>query len=127
MNMLDDFFIIDAIDETAGGYSCRVRLNGAHVIYRAHFPEDPITPGACLVRMAGKVFARCLGRSIMLKHAVTIKFIHVLRPNEVGALSIAYTYLDPVEGGCSVRIVIADENTVYAKMSLFFTYTSVDK
>lgn len=125
--MLDDFFIIDAIDGASGGYSCRVRLNGAHIIYRAHFPEDPITPGACLVGMAGKVFARCLGRPVMLKRVATIKFIHVLRPNEVGALSVVYTHLDPVEDGCNVRIVIADQNTVYAKMSLFFTYTSVDK
>ncbi len=127
MSMLDNFFIIDAIDGTSGGYSCRVRLNGEHVIYRAHFPEDPITPGACLVRMAGKVFARCLGRPIALRRAATVKFIHVLRPNDVGVLSIAYTHLEAVEDGCSVRIVIADEKTVYAKMSLFFTYTSVDK
>lgn len=125
--MLDDFFIIDAIDAISGGYVCRIRLNGTHVIYRAHFPEDPITPGACLVRMAGRVLARCLGRPIELKRAATVKFVHVLRPAEVGGLSITYTHLNLVEGGCGVRIVIADEKNIYAKMSLFFTYTSIDK
>ncbi len=127
MNRLDDFFIIDAIDTTADGYSCRIRLNNGHVIYRAHFPEDPITPGACLVRMTGRVFARCLGRPIELKRVSTVKFIHVLRPDDAEDLSISYMHLDPVEEGCGVRAVIADRKTVYAKMSLFFTYPVICK
>lgn len=127
MNRLDDFFIIDAVEAVAGGYACRVRLDGGHVIYRAHFPGDPITPGACLVDMACKVFARCLGRPMALRRVDTVKFLHVARPAEVGDLTISYTCIKSVEEDCSVRILIADEKRVYAKMSLSFTAMSMDK
>lgn len=127
MDQLDDFFIIDAIEATADGYSGHVRLNSDHVIFRAHFPEDPITPGACLVRMAGKVLAACLGRAMMLKRVVSVKFIHVVRPTEVESLTLSYTHLHIDDDGCAVRLVITDENNVYAKMSLFFTDTSIVK
>ena len=40
-----------------------IRLLPDNVIYKAHFPEKPITPGVCIVQMAVELFARCVAKN----------------------------------------------------------------
>ena len=58
----NDFYQI--LDETAS--ETRVRLNPAHVIYQAHFPGRPITPGACQIQMVTEILAGRLGAEVSL-------------------------------------------------------------
>ena len=39
------FYIIRKRTDTEGGIDYRVSLNASHVIYEAHFPGNPVTPG----------------------------------------------------------------------------------
>ncbi len=49
MKLLNNFFTI-----VGGNESCvHIRLHTTHPVFRAHFPGNPITPGACIVQAIG--------------------------------------------------------------------------
>ena len=75
------FFIEEMPDQVRhdeGVY--RIRLNPEHAIYKAHFPELPITPGVILVRIGVELLGRMLGRKVRLVGAPNIKFTAPVYP-----------------------------------------------
>lgn len=122
MNFLDNLFIIKSTEDTDNGFTARLRCNPSHPIYQVHFPGNPITPGACLLQTAGVVLQQKLGRTLYLKASRNIKFLNLLIPAEGKEVRFDYSHLVVEENECKAQIIIADEVTVYTKMSLTFSY-----
>ena len=122
MNFLDNLFILESIDDTDTGFTAKLRCNAAHLVYQAHFPGNPITPGACLLKTAGEVLQQKLGRPLYLKATKNIKYLSVLVPEEGKQVCFNFSSFAEIESGCKAQVVIADETVVYSKMSLTFSY-----
>ena len=122
MHFLDDLFITQSITETENGFEAVLRCNSEHLIYQAHFPGNPITPGACLLQTASEVLQRKLGRSLYLKASKNIKYLNVLIPAEGKEVRFMFSNLVENETECKAQVVITDEAQVYTKMSLTFSY-----
>ena len=45
------FYTIRKRTDTEGGVDYRVSLNASHIIYEAHFPGNPVTPGVCIIQI----------------------------------------------------------------------------
>ena len=125
MSFLDSLFIIQSIDDSDTDFTAKFRCNPAHPVYQAHFPGHPITPGACLLQMAGEILAQKLGKPLFLKQSKNIKYLSVLVPDE--GKEIEYRFSSVVESAseCKAQVVIAEGATVYAKMSLIYSYESL--
>ena len=122
MNFLDNLFILESFDETDTGFTAKLRCNPAHPAYQAHFPGNPITPGACLLKTAGGVLQQKLGRPLYLKASKNIKYLNLLIPEEGKEVCFNFSNFSEVENGCKAQVVIADEASVYTKMSLTYSY-----
>ena len=122
MNFLDNLFIIQSIENTETGFSAKLCCNAAHPVYQSHFPGNPITPGACLLKTAGEVLQQKLGRPLYLKASKNIKYLNVLVPEEGKEVCFNFSSFSEIENGCKAQVVIADETVVYSKMSLTFSY-----
>ena len=122
MNFLDNLFILESIDDTDTGFTAKLRCNAAHPVYQAHFPGNPITPGACLLKTAGEVLQHKMGRPLYLKASKNIKYLNVLVPEEGKQVCFNFSGFSEIENGCKAQVVIADETVVYSKMSLTFSY-----
>ena len=125
MQFLDNLLITQSITDTENGFTAVLRCNPEHLIYQAHFPGNPITPGACLLQTAGELLQQKLGRPLFLKASKNIKYLNVLVPAEGKAVRFAFSNLVESETECKVQVVIADEVSVYTKMSLTFSYEPV--
>ena len=125
MNYLDNLFIIESIDDSENGFSARLHCNPSHPVYQAHFPGSPITPGACLLQMASVVLKQKLGRPVYLMSSKNVKFLNVLVPAEGKEVCYNFSNITQIENGCKAQLVIADDITVYSKMSLTFCYELV--
>ena len=125
MIFLDDLFIIKFITETENGFTAILCCNPEHLIYQAHFPGNPITPGACLLQTAGELLQRKLGRPLFLKSSKNVKYLNVLIPAEDKEVRFVFSNLAETETECKAQVVIADEASVYTKMSLTFSYEPV--
>ena len=125
MQFLDNLLITQSITDTENGFTAVLRCNPEHLIYQAHFPGNPITPGACLLQTAGEVLQRKLGRPLYLKASKNIKYLNVLVPAEGKEVRYTFSNLVESETECKVQVIIADEASVYTKMSLTFSYEPV--
>jgi 3-hydroxyacyl-[acyl-carrier-protein] dehydratase len=122
MNFLDNLFIKESITDTDTGFTAKLRCNPAHPVYQAHFPGNPISPGACLLKTAGGVLQQKLGRPLYLKASKNIKYLNLLIPEEGKEVCFNFSNFSEVENGCKAQVVIADEASVYTKMSLTYSY-----
>ena len=125
MNFLDNLFSIQSIENTETSFSARLCCNPAHPVYQAHFPGNPITPGACLLKTAGEVLQQKTGQPLYLKAAKNIKYLNLLVPEEGKEVCFNFSNFSEIENGCKAQLVIADDTAVYSKMSLTFSYEPV--
>ena len=122
MSFLDNLFIIKSIVEKESGFEAVLQCNPAHPVYQSHFPDNPITPGACLLQTTGMLLQQKLGRSLYLKSSKSIKYLSILIPAEGKEVKFCFSHIDEGETECKTQVVIADESTVFTKMSLVFSY-----
>ncbi len=125
MRFLDNLFLIQSIDETDTGFTAQLHCNPEHPVYQAHFPGNPITPGACLLQTAGEILGKKLGRTLSLKSSKNIKYLNVLVPAADKEARFTFSNITETESECKAQVIIADETTVYTKMSLTFSYEPV--
>ena len=125
MNFLDNLFHIESIEEAENGFTALLCCNPEHLIYQAYFPGNPITPGACLLQTACELLQHKLGRPLFLKASKNVKYLNVLVPAEGKEVRFTFSNLVESETECKAQVVIADEASVYTKMSLTFSYEPV--
>ena len=125
MDFLDDLFIIKSTEETETGFVARLCCNPAHAVYQSHFPGNPITPGACLLKTAGELLQQKTGRPLYLKSSKNIKYLSLLVPKAGKDVRFEFSNFTEIENGCKAQLVIADETSIYSKMSLTFSYETL--
>lgn len=122
--LLDNLFYISSQgvpdDGEKGGEiaTCyAVCLNANHSIYEAHFPGNPITPGACIVQMCVEILSHYTGKELSLASLVNAKFLRPICPVTEKKYSIYITSkLEDVE--YSANFTIRDADEVCARMKL---------
>ncbi len=109
--------IFSVIDRTDNVF--RVRFDKDHPIYKAHFPQNPITPGVVLLETLELLLEQSLERDLRLKRVKNIKFISVLNPELTTEVDFK---LDNVvsEVGVEVQCVISSSDGVIAKISTIY-------
>ena len=104
------------------GFVVKMQCNPAHPVYQAHFPGNPITPGACLLQTASSLMQNKMGRPLFLTTAKNIKYLSLLIPEEGKEVKFCFSHVVEGDTECKTQVVIADDSTVYTKMSLTYSY-----
>jgi 3-hydroxyacyl-[acyl-carrier-protein] dehydratase len=92
MKLLDDFFRIRSCKETTNAFEFEVELNAAHVIYQAHFPGHPVTPGVIQMQMVQELMELKLNQQLNVAEVRQCKFLNVLNPEQNVFVSISVEY-----------------------------------
>ena len=121
MRLTDGFFIVESINNAEGGFDAVLRTNPEHSIYKAHFPGSPITPGVCVIQAAGELLEKQLGRKLYLQSIKNVKFLMVIIPEEGKMITYSFSNIVEDENGVKTQVVVRDDDTVYAKISLIFS------
>ena len=103
------FYTVQKTDSTQNTYRADVRLNASHEIYKAHFPQNPITPGVCLLQIALELLNLKFERNLRLTEAKNIKYLKVINPTENPNIEFVIHY--KIEND----LVLADINIVEGK------------
>ena len=125
MNFLANLFLTQSITETQDGFEAVVRCNPEHPVYKAHFPGNPITPGACMLQEADTLMQEKMRRPLYLKASKNIKYLSLLIPNEGKEVKFIFSHVTESETECKAQVVITDDSSVYTKMSLTFSYEQI--
>lgn len=86
-------------------------------IYAAHFPEMPITPGVCQIQIVKELLEDCLNKALAFQGVRNAKFVSVLSP-ENKSIKVILSKIRLDGNQYKAQAVIADEQNIYAKLSL---------
>jgi len=117
MRLKDHFFTIINQDVSDRRAEFRIKLNAESFIYQAHFPDNPITPGVCLIQMAVELFGTLKNENFRIKTLKTVKFTAPISPLAFPEVDYSLEFT-PNENLWQVKALIKEEKTVFAKMSL---------
>ena len=118
--MLYNFYSIksNCIDGTAARYD--ISFNSEHSVYAAHFPDNPITPGVCLIQICKELTENMVGKSLFLQTVKNVKFLKIIIPDETPDVSVSISAIK-YEYEYKVNAVISGgSETVFAKLNLIF-------
>ncbi len=96
-----------------------LRLHPDHVIYQAHFPGEPITPGVCIVQIGKELLEMLTGWPLEITKVKNVKFLSVVSPRETVSVTYVFKKVEASEDGSEVKAqvsVMVDEE-VKAKVS----------
>ncbi|MDE6296757.1 MAG: hypothetical protein K2L89_02840 [Muribaculaceae bacterium] len=113
-----------------------IHLLADSIIYKAHFPGMPVTPGVCLIKIARELYQHLTGESTSLQSVSNAKFLNVVNPLDTPEIKLQFKKIERVEErgerGESidangeresemlrkVQCIFHSDNTIYTKLSL---------
>lgn len=98
-----------------------LELNPSHVIYQAHFPGEPITPGVCIVQMGKELLEEILDKSLVMVKVKNVKFLSVVSPKESSTVTYAFRKVEVSEETKEVKAQIVVTSGEEAKAKISFT------
>ena len=117
MILINNFYTIQSQQISDGKAEFRVKLNAGSFIYQAHFPNNPITPGVCLIQMAVELFSLVKGASFSIKTLKNVKFTAPISPLEFSEVDFLLEFARH-EIGWQLKVLIKETEAVFAKMSM---------
>ena len=104
------------------GIFYQILLDKNHFIYKAHFPNEPITPGVCMIQIAKELLEDYLHEEYEISYIKNIKFLSVLSP--LSTPSVAYVFdkitILPETNECKTQVQVQQDNVLFAKLSIIF-------
>lgn len=89
-------------------------------IYKAHFPEQPITPGVCIIQIAGELLEELTGYHARLSSISNAKFLAVIDPDKTPSVTYNFKKLEESETAIKVSITVTDKDVTFSKLSLVY-------
>lgn len=121
MKLLNSFFnILNESDNGNGEHLVTIRLNADHVIYNAHFPGKPVTPGVCIIAMVTEVLEKITGKKLKLQTVKNLKFVSIISPLECTSVDIVYQNFDSVDKEIKAKGLLKKEDTILTKFSMIY-------
>lgn len=126
MKLKNNLYKIISKEEVNSIFNYTIELNPSCVIYQAHFPGEPITPGVCIVQIGKEVIEDLLLKQssasprLEIIKAKNIKFLSVISPNETPILTYQVRKLGFSDDKMTIetQIVVNSDDKSMAKISL---------
>lgn len=118
MMLRDELYTIMSSHSDVHIASFTLRLHPDSIIYKAHFPGHPITPGVCIIRTAVELAEIHLNCPLALFVVKNVKFLSVVSPEETKEVVCRLSGFKEEADMVSFQCVVTANNVVHAKMSL---------
>lgn len=122
--LTDPIFKILSINSTEGLISAALEIDINHEIFKGHFPEQPVVPGACMVQLVKDILEKRLSTSLQLKIANNLKFLELINPQAITHLQLQLAYIIEDEL-VKVNGDLTSEEVVYFKFQGIFETPSL--
>lgn len=108
------------LEEDFSGSLYELELIPTSVIYQAHFPGEPITPGVCIVQMGKELVEDALQQELHISYVKNVKFLSILTPTQSTSATFLLQKITSSEDGKEVKaqIVVTSSDETKAKLSM---------
>ena len=119
MQLLNNLYTIVAKDIPDDKISYNIKLDANHFIYQAHFPNEPITPGVCIIQIAKELLEDSLAKRLKIYLVKNVKFLSIISPITTPQISCIFDKITTEDNGNAYRVQvhIQSNETPLAKIS----------
>ncbi len=124
MKLLNSFFnILSEHEDEAGNHVVSIKLNPEHVIYQAHFPGKPVTPGVCIIAMVTEVLEQWKQYKLNLTLVKNLKFVGIVSPLECHNIEIVYQSVEESTNILKAKGFLKNNDNILTKFSIIYKTT----
>lgn len=116
MRLQDEMYVIEQSNDTGA----MLRLNAEHLIYKAHFPGNPITPGVCLMQIVTELLQIRLQERLTLNQIINLKFVAPVSPKRYPTIDVKFSPIANNDSEVKAKGTIQSGETILTKFSLVF-------
>lgn len=95
----------------------RIRLDEGNVIYKAHFPNNPITPGVIIVDTACRLLGKLTNRQLEISEVKNAKFLNVLSPLRHPEVEYEFRLVETVDNVVRTRVDVRWKELIFSTIS----------
>lgn len=117
--LLKDFYKINNIDTVEKISTVAITINKNHKIFEGHFPNNPVTPGVCMMQIIKELTEGIVGHKLFMQSSSNIKFMAIINPNNTPDLVLTLD-ISETEAGFKVKNVSKFADTVALKLTINF-------
>lgn len=119
----NNFYAVNSIEEIdESKYFIKIALDASHKIFKAHFPGNPVLPGACIIQMVQDVASEIMGEKLIVQKASNIKFIAVINPENEPVINLELA-VNQTEDQIKTDVKTYFGETLALKMNIHFKRT----
>ena len=117
--MLKDnfFYLFDYTDTNHSEINFTIRLNLEHIIYQAHFLNNPITPGVCIIQIIKELFSYLKQTDFTIKKIKSAKFLHPIVPTVHNIVNFKINW-EENNGLFCLKTAVYYQDVVFSKINL---------
>jgi 3-hydroxyacyl-[acyl-carrier-protein] dehydratase len=122
MILKNTLYHIDSVQNIDDGqYLAHISLHRESEIFKAHFPNLPIVPGACLVQISKEFIEKNLQQKIQITHFKNLKFLKTINPDEFPEITIIFSILNSQFSiHYSASITFSKDEHLFCKLDYLF-------
>lgn len=115
----NDFYFVENLQEANElSWIFTIRWNLKHIIYSAHFPNHPITPGACILEMTKELISEKTGKKLFIKQVKNIKFFASIDPLQYEKVNLNIVLQEIDQNTFGAKIEVYYDQNVFTKISM---------
>lgn len=110
-------YTIDNKESETNSVKYIILQNQESEIFKAHFPGNPITPGACLIEIGKELCEDYFGKKLSIKTIKSVKFMNLITP--IHAPQIQYNIdFTKLEESIQAKIIISSHDVICSKINM---------
>lgn len=119
MKFLNNLYHIVSKDVVDASIRYNIYLDASHFIYQAHFPDEPITPGVCIIQIAKELLEEHLGIGLEIQKVKNVKFLNVISPLATPNVTYVFEKIMPDDSEKTYKVMtqVSSGETSLAKLS----------
>ena len=114
--LIPGFYTILEIHYNNNQLQAVIALNKDHEVFKGHFPNNPITPGVCMLQIFKELTEQVTFKTLFIKECTNVKFMSIINPEIHSVLNIAIE-VSEVDTAFKIKAAAKFNDTVALKVS----------
>jgi len=118
--LIPHFYSVKEFNFTDNQLKAIIELNPEHDVFKGHFPNNPVTPGVCMLQILKELTEQATNTNLFIKECSNVKFMALINPEVHAVLAITID-INQVEENFKIKASASFDETVALKVNALLT------
>jgi len=118
--LIPHFYSVKEFNFTDNQLKAIIELNPEHDVFKGHFPNNPVTPGVCMLQILKELAEQATNTNLFIKECSNVKFMALINP-EINAVLAISIDINKVEENFKIKASASFNETVALKVNALLT------